>query len=95
MLYVGHLFEPIPVEQFKEHVKSLHRNDDYPFSEEYSVSHFPKICFPNSNTWLYGIMQNVEPSHAPTSEATHYPYNASKNRYANISACKLTVTSVY
>ena len=34
----GHLFEPIPVEDFKEHVKSLHRNDDYPFSEEYSVN---------------------------------------------------------
>ena len=34
----GHLFEPIPVDDFKEHVKSLHRNDDYPFSEEYSVS---------------------------------------------------------
>lgn len=38
ILPIGHLFEPISVEQFKEHVKSLHRNDDYPFSEEYSVS---------------------------------------------------------
>ena len=28
----------IPVENFREHVRKLHHNDDYPFSEEYSVS---------------------------------------------------------
>ena len=30
----------IPVMDFKEHVRKLHRNDDYPFSDEYSVSLF-------------------------------------------------------
>lgn len=81
----GHLFEPIPVEEFKEHVKNLHRNDDYPFSDEYSVS--MNIGLLKVDVILDYAVQNVEPSHAPTSEATHYPYNASKNRYANISAC--------
>jgi hypothetical protein len=38
MVDIGHLFEPIPLADFKEHVKNLHRNDDYPFSDEYSVS---------------------------------------------------------
>ena len=28
---------PIPVEEFPEHVKSLHSDDDYRFSEEYKV----------------------------------------------------------
>lgn len=44
--------EPIPVEQFKEHVKSLHRNDDYPFSEEYSVSTY-NICIVFNREPLY------------------------------------------
>ena len=30
----------IPVMDFKEHVRKLHANDDYLFSEEYSVSLF-------------------------------------------------------
>ena len=30
----------IPVMDFKEHVRKLHMNDDYPFSDEYSVSLF-------------------------------------------------------
>ena len=38
MIDIGHLYEPIPLADFKEHVKNLHRNDDYPFSDEYSVS---------------------------------------------------------
>ena len=37
------------------------------------------------NMW---ILQAVEPDHSPTTEATLHPSNA-KNRYANISACKL------
>ena len=28
---------PIPVKEFKEHVQKMHSNDDYLFSEEYSV----------------------------------------------------------
>ena len=29
--------EPIPLDKFKDHVKRMHSNDDYLFSEEYSV----------------------------------------------------------
>ena len=34
--------QPIPVKDFKEHVQKMHSNDDYLFSEEYSVS--PNLC---------------------------------------------------
>ena len=60
----GHLFEPIPVEQFKEHVKSLHRNDDYPFSEEYSVSpsQSNQTCCLISLYWdMYRMLNRVMP----------------------------------
>ena len=30
--------EPIPLAMFKDHVQRMHSNDDYFFSEEYSVS---------------------------------------------------------
>ena len=33
-------------------------------------------------------VQNVEPNHAPSAEATYHPSNSAKNRYANIIACK-------
>ena len=35
------------------------------------------------------LLQSVEPSHSPTTEATRRPENISKNRYANITACEL------
>jgi len=34
------------------------------------------------------IWQNVEPHHAPTTEAAYHPANSVKNRYANITACE-------
>ena len=40
----------------------------------------------NNSMW---ILQAVEPDHSPTTEATLHPSNTNKNRYANISACKL------
>ena len=30
--------DPIPVDQFARHIVQMHSNDDYLFSEEYSVS---------------------------------------------------------
>ena len=32
--------EPVPVEDFPNHVRNLHANDDYLFTEEYAVSAF-------------------------------------------------------
>ena len=36
----------------------------------------------------------MEPSHSPTTEATRRPENISKNRYANITACELLISTV-
>ena len=76
--------DPIKVANFPNHVRNLHANDDYLFTEEYSVrwlslnhSHMDQLTF----------LQNVEPDHSPTTEATRRPVNISKNRYANITAC--------
>ena len=30
-------FEPVPVKDFPEHVKRMHANDDFLFTEEYAV----------------------------------------------------------
>lgn len=32
--------EPVSIEEFADHVKMLHANDDYLFTEEYTVSYF-------------------------------------------------------
>lgn len=32
--------DPVPIEEFADHVKMLHANDDYLFAEEYTVSYF-------------------------------------------------------
>ena len=37
-LYTAGTLVPIPVEEFAEHVKKMHSNDDFMFSEEYLVS---------------------------------------------------------
>ena len=84
--------EPIPLEKFKDHVERMHSNDDYLFSEEYNV------CLPVSYTssvvqkFSLSLFQSIEPNHAPTSIACHLSCNISKNRYANIVACKPTHT---
>jgi len=37
----------------------------------------------------FNLPQHVEPpNYRPTTEATHAPYNAAKNRYANIPCCE-------
>ena len=41
------------------------------------------------------LLQSVEPSHSPTTEATRRPENISKNRYANITACELFLQYYY
>ena len=33
----GHTHEPIPLEDIADHVRTLHANDDYLFTEEYTV----------------------------------------------------------
>ena len=36
-IFTAGTHEPIPVEHFSDHVKNLHANDDYLFTEEYAV----------------------------------------------------------
>lgn len=36
--YIPGTVSPIPIADFREHVHKMHSNDDYLFSEEYSVS---------------------------------------------------------
>jgi len=76
--------EPVPVPEFAEHVRNLHANDDYLFTEEYAVSAWTILGY-KLDSFIYS--QSVEPTHGPTSEATRRPANISKNRYANITAC--------
>ena len=63
----------------------------------YTVYNIYRVHGTNSMKWrvLWALiwhacvyMQNVEPSHAPSAEATYHPSNSAKNRYANIIACK-------
>jgi len=49
------------------------------------------VSFIVLTTYVFGVClhvfgQNVEPHHAPTSEATYHPANSVKNRYANITS---------
>ena len=37
-MYVAGTHNPVPVENFADHVRRLHANDGYLFTEEYSVS---------------------------------------------------------
>lgn len=84
--------DPIAIEDFADHVRLLHANDDYLFSEEYLVCHqkdeilYVCVCVCFYLTFL--SMQAVEPTHSPTTEATRRPENITKNRYANITSCK-------
>ena len=86
--------EPIPLDKFKDHVERMHSNDDYLFSEEYSVSSHP-LTHTHTHARTQSIVlnhllpQSLEPSHAPTSNACHSSCNIAKNRYANIVACEL------
>jgi len=41
--YAGTL-KPIPISEFGTHVKRMHANDDYLFSEEYTVSEIFPAC---------------------------------------------------
>ena len=43
-------FESIPVSAFGTHVKRMHANDDYLFSEEYNVSEEPKPVVARNRT---------------------------------------------
>ena len=63
----------------------------------YTVYNIYRLHGTNSMKWrvLWALIwhacvyvQNVEPSHAPSAEATYHPSNSAKNRYANIIACK-------
>ena len=38
LFYSAGTLDPIDVDQFADHVAKMHSNDDYLFSEEYSVS---------------------------------------------------------
>ena len=91
------------MEEFAEHVRQLHANDNYLFTEEYAVRTLSLIKTATSfnaplllTTLLLSafLLQLVEPEHHPTYEHCRRPENIQKNRYANITACKTSAPIV-